>query len=181
MFTAQGDFWLSSQTRPPSMEFSIQSPAVFAVVRRSTRAAVKEFVLAPLQVLLAPLALGGTLALLQTHSCSPLLTAPDTERDSAYLSKRNTRQIYSRLPRRCWVWYVKSITSPENSSMRKKNKSKLFWDEHAYFSEHGTRMLEWLASLAVCTSNSGRILLGRNKCTLYYALWQEILCTNCLK
>lgn len=54
------------------MEFSIQSPAVFAVVRSSTRAAVKEFVLAPLQVLLAPLALGGTLALLCRHTLALL-------------------------------------------------------------------------------------------------------------
>lgn len=165
------------------MELSIQSPEAFAVVTSSTRTAGKEFLLAPLLAPFAPLALGGTLALLYRHTLallsSPLLAAPATERGSACLSNRRTSRVCSRLPRRCWVRYAKSITSPENSSMRKKNKTKLFWDEHAYFSEHGTRMLEWLESLAICTSNSSRILLGRNKCTLYCALWQEILCRKC--
>lgn len=56
------------------MELSLQSPAVFAVVMTSTRSAVKDFVLAPLQVLFAPLALGGTLALLFRHTPAFLLS-----------------------------------------------------------------------------------------------------------
>lgn len=42
------------------MELNIQPPAVFAVVPTNTRTAVKEFVLAPLRVPFAPVALGGT-------------------------------------------------------------------------------------------------------------------------
>lgn len=44
--------------------------------------------------------------------------------------------------------------------MRTKNEHKPFWDEHTYFPE------QWLESLAICTSNSCRILLGRSKCIL---------------
>lgn len=54
------------------MELSIQSPEAFAVVTSSTRTAGKEFVLAPLLAPFAPLALGGTLALLYRHTVALL-------------------------------------------------------------------------------------------------------------
>lgn len=160
------------------MELSVQCPTVFAVVTRSNRTLWGGVCSGSSPGAVCTSGFGRhSRSPLQTHSCS-LLTDPTTECGSACLSNTRTREVCSRLPRRCWVRYAKSITSPENSSMRRKQK--LFWDEHAYFTEHGIRMLEWLESLDICTSNSSRIL-RRNKCTLYYALWQEILCKKCLE
>lgn len=86
---------------------------------------------------------------------------PGPECGSSRLSNTRTSRVCSSLSSRRRVRGVKSFTSLENSSMRKKNELKPFWDEHAYFLEH------WLESLAICTSNSCRILLGRKKCILH--------------
>ena len=87
---------------------------------------------------------------------------PGPECGSSCLSNmRRTSRVCSSLSSRCWVRDVKSFISLENSSMRNKNEHKPFWDEHTYFPE------QWLESLDICTSNSCRILLGRNKCILH--------------
>lgn len=74
---------------------------------------------------------------------------------------RGTSRFCSSLSSRCRARGVKSFTSLENSSMMKKKEHKPFWDEHTYFPE------QWLKLLAICTSNSCRILLGRNKYILH--------------
>lgn len=98
------------------------------------------------------------------HYCSPLhsktyVSGPECS-SSCLSNMRRTSRVCCSLSSRWWVRDVKSFTSLENSSMRKKNEHKPFWDEHTYFPE------QWLESLAICTSNSCRILLGRSKCIL---------------
>ena len=107
--------------RSPSIKLSIQSPAVFAVVRTSTRTAVKEFVLASLWVLFAPVAFGGTTCFflhgkttfLVLSMAVPALAAREGQAESVAACQ-------AVLSKRCKVIYFSRKFQPEE---KKKNRS----------------------------------------------------------
>lgn len=150
VFKAQRGFWLKSQ---------ITIHGAQRWVSRSVRCGHNQHqdCCEGLRVPFASVASGGTSAPLHSKM---MLLGPEHGR-SCLSSTRKTSRFCSSSSSRCRVRDIESFTSLENSSMRKKNEQKSFWDEHIDFPK------QWLESLAICTSNSCRIFLGRNKCILH--------------